>query len=163
VKQHSYEIEIAWTGDLGSGTRAYAAYSRNHEIRAKGKPVIPGSSDPHFRGDAARYNPEEMLVASLSACHMLWYLHLCATNRVVVTRYHDTAQGTMQERADGSGVFVEVILRPEVIVTAESDVTRAEALHADAHRMCFIANSVNFPVKHAPNVSRAPAQAASKP
>jgi organic hydroperoxide reductase OsmC/OhrA len=153
MKQHRYEISLSWTGNLGEGTKHYKGYSRDHEVVSAGKPVLPGSSDPSFRGNAARYNPEELLVASLSTCHMLWYLHLCSDNGVVVMEYSDAASGVMEERADGSGVFVEVMLRPAVTIAAESDMEKARALHAEAHRKCFIANSVNFPVRHDPCVT----------
>ena len=155
MKQHHYEVRTAWTGNLGEGTKSYKGYSRNHEIRAEGKPAVPGSSDPHFRGDASRYNPEELLVASLSTCHMLWYLHLCAESGVVVEEYTDSASGVMEERPDGSGAFVEVMLRPSVVVSSESDREKALALHAEAHHKCFIANSVNFAVRHEARVSKA--------
>jgi len=154
-KQHKYETTVRWTGNLGTGTTAYKSYSRNHEIGAPGKPVIPGSSDPAFRGDAARYNPEELLVASLSTCHMLWYLHLCAVSKVVVLDYEDHAGGTMEEAADGGGRFLEVTLRPRITVTTGSDLETARRLHHDAHEKCFIANSVNFPVGCEPVIRRA--------
>src|SRR5579871_3952493 len=102
MKQHHYSIELRWTGNLGNGTKTYKTYSRNHEILSPGKPVLPGSSDPVFRGDSSRYNPEELLVASLSSCHMLWFLHLCADNGIVVTDYQDSPSGTMVEAPDGS-------------------------------------------------------------
>ncbi|HET9100956.1 MAG TPA: OsmC family protein, partial [Acidobacteriaceae bacterium] len=111
------------------------------------KPDIPGSSDPAFRGDRQRYNPEELLVASLSSCHMLWYLHLCAENSIVVVAYEDAPRGTLELADDGSGAFISVELRPTVTITAESDAVRAKELHHQAHRNCFIANSVNFPVR----------------
>ena len=145
-KEHASAVRVAWTGDRGSGTSGYRAYARDHEISAEGKPVVPGSSDPAFRGDPTRYNPEEMLVASLSACHMLWYLHLCADAGVVVTGYVDEARGTMAETPDGGGRFTSVTLRPHVRVAAGSDRALAASLHERAHHMCFIANSVNFPV-----------------
>ncbi len=147
MTEHHYEVQVVWTGNRGLGTTAYTSYDRNHEIRGKGKPVLPASSDASFRGDASRYNPEEMLVASLSSCHMLWYLHLCAVNGVVVTAYEDPASGTMSDNGDG-GQFVEVTLRPRVTITAASDAERARKLHADAHHRCYIANSVNFPVRN---------------
>lgn len=153
TRTHSYEAEVIWTGNQGSGTSGYKAYSRDHVIRAGSKPEIPGSSDPAFRGDPARYNPEDMLVASLSACHMLWYLHLCATNKIVVEDYRDHAQGVMVETADGGGHFESVTLRPRVIIAAGGDLALAERLHAEAHAKCFIANSVNFPVRHEALVS----------
>ena len=145
-KHHHYETAVRWTGNKGTGTSAYRAYSRDHEIVSNGKPTIPASSDPAFNGDASRYNPEELLVASLSACHMLWYLHLCAVNKVVVLDYEDRAGGIMEETDDGGGRFLEVTLRPSITVTPESDLETAKRLHHDAHEKCFIANSVNFPV-----------------
>ena len=154
-KQHKYETTVRWTGNLGTGTTGYKDYARSHEISAPGKPPIAGSSDPAFRGDAARYNPEELLVASLSTCHMLWYLHLAAVNKVVVLEYEDRADGTMEESADGGGRFVQVTLRPRITVTAQSDLDTARRLHHDAHGKCFIANSVNFPVGCEPVIRHA--------
>ncbi|MDR5853284.1 OsmC family protein [Caballeronia sp. LZ062] len=152
-KLHRYELTVAWTGDLGSGTSAYDAYSRDHLVRVGNKAAIEASSDPAFRGDAARHNPEELFVASLSSCHMLWYLHLCATRKVVVTGYVDEAVGTMQEEPGGSGRFVDVLLRPQVTIGAGGDVQLAARLHEEAHRYCFIANSVNFPVRCEPSIA----------
>ena len=149
-REHAYVVTIKWTGNRGSGTSAYRAYARAHDIGAPGKPPIPASSDPAFQGDRARYNPEELLVASLSSCHMLWYLHLCSAEGILVQAYEDIAEGVMTERPDGGGAFVEVVLAPEITLSPGSDVERARALHADAHRKCFIANSVNFPVRHEP-------------
>ena len=159
MKQHRYEIRMTWTGNEGEGTRTYRGYRRVHVIEAAGKPQIAGSSDPAFRGDASRYNPEELLVASLSSCHMLSYLHLCAVNEVTVLEYHDNASGVMEERPGGSGAFVRVVLRPAVTISAESDGVKAFALHHEAHGNCFIANSVNFPVDIAPEITNAPASA----
>ncbi|MDR3512334.1 MAG: OsmC family protein [Caulobacteraceae bacterium] len=145
-KQHRYRATIVWTGNRGAGTTGYRDYGREHEISVPAKPAIPGSSDPAFRGDPARWNPEELLVASLSACHQLWYLHLCSAAGVVVERYEDEAEGVMAEEADGSGRFVSVTLRPCIALAPGADLARAEALHHQAHACCFIANSVNFPV-----------------
>lgn len=145
-KQHHYAMSLVWTGNDGSGTQSYRSYRRDHEITAAGKPSIPGSSDPSFRGDRARYNPEELLVASLSSCHMLWYLHLCAVNGVVVLDYRDEAGGTMQEEDDGGGAFVRVVLEPRVTIAKGGDRGKALALHEEAHHLCFIARSVRFPV-----------------
>ncbi|HEY2036514.1 MAG TPA: OsmC family protein [Steroidobacteraceae bacterium] len=152
-KQHQYAVSIAWTGSDGTGTQSYGSYRRDHEIGAPGKPTIPASSDPAFRGDRARYNPEELLVASLSSCHMLWYLHLCAVNGVVVLGYGDQAEGTMQEEADGGGRFVRVALKPRVTIAKGSDRAQARALHEQAHHLCFIARSVHFPVDVAPEIA----------
>ena len=146
-KTHAYQIKLCWTGNTGAGTSGYRAYERAHEISAPGKLPLLGSSDPAFRGDAARYNPEELLVASLSACHMLWYLHLCADQGIIVTGYTDEPCGQMSETADGGGRFTEVVLQSLVTVKAGTDLVRAEQLHARAHALCFIANSMNFPVR----------------
>jgi organic hydroperoxide reductase OsmC/OhrA len=156
-REHRYQVTVEWTGNTGTGTSTYRAYERRHDISASGsaKPDIPGSSDPAFRGDAARWNPEELLVASLSACHQLWYLHLCADAGVVVTAYVDRAEGTMIEEATGAGQFSRVVLRPVVTVSAGSDLARARALHHEAHAMCYIARSVSFPVEHEPEVHTA--------
>lgn len=152
-KTHSFGVSVAWTGNTGEGTGGYTSYQRSHEISAEGKPTIPGSSDPAFRGDRSRYNPEELLVASLSACHMLWYLHLCADAQIVVTSYVDRAEGTMRLTEDGGGRFEEVVLKPSVTVRKGADPELARALHARAHQLCFIANSVNFEVKAEPTLS----------
>jgi len=156
VKHHSYEVRVDWTGNDGEGTKTYRGYRRDHTIASEGKPQIQGSSDPSFRGDAARYNPEELLVASLSSCHMLWYLHLCSVNQVTVLEYQDAASGLMEEGEDGSAAFVRVQLRPRVKISAGDDRAQALALHSQAHRSCFIARSVRFPVDIAPEIVEAP-------
>lgn len=152
AKRHSYAVRVTWTGNLGQGTSGYTTYDRSHEISAAGKPAIPGSSDPAFRGDRSRYNPEDLLVASLSACHMLWYLHLCADAKIVVADYVDDASGTMAETSDGGGHFTEVVLRPSVVIGRGGDTALATALHERAHHLCFIANSVNFQVRCEPRI-----------
>lgn len=151
-RAHRYAVTVHWTGNAGTGTSAYRGYRRDHEIAAAGKPVIPGSSDPQFRGDVARWNPEELLVAALSACHQLAYLHLCAVAGVVVTAYEDHAEGTMVEDADGGGHFTRAVLHPQVSVNADSDRALALSLHEKAHALCFIARSVGFPVECEPVV-----------
>ena len=152
VKEHIYSVEICWTGNDGKGTESYKSYRRDHVIQSEGRPEIPGSSDPAFRGDPARYNPEELMVASLSACHMLWYLHLCAVNHISVLEYRDTPSGVLRENADGSGDFVRVLLNPEVKLSGDSNRSKALALHSAAHPFCFIARSVKFPVEVAPRL-----------
>ena len=147
---HSYTVTVTWTGNTGTGTSGYREYQRSHEISASGKAAIAGSSDPAFRGDRTRWNPEELLVASLSTCHQLWYLHLCGDAGIVVETYEDEAAGVMEESSDGGGQFVEVILRPKVRLAPGSDQAKAHALHHEAHAKCFIARSVNFPVKCEP-------------
>ena len=150
---HHYKATVAWTGNRGEGTQDYSAYSRNHDILVEGKPVLHGSSDPSFRGDKTLYSPEDLLVSSLSACHMLWYLHLCSVNGIVVVEYTDNATGEMVENEEGSGQFSSIILNPRVTVTHPSMFEKAQSLHAEAHKHCFIARSVNFPVLHQPEVA----------
>jgi organic hydroperoxide reductase OsmC/OhrA len=151
ARTHTYEIRTIWTGNQGSGTSSYTAYSRNHEIAVPGKAAaLPGSSDAAFRGDASRYSPEELLVSAVSACHMLWFLHLCATEGITVASYEDACHGVMRENADGSGAFVEVVLNPVVALVDESRAADAERVHHQAHEMCFIARSVNFPISVRP-------------
>ncbi|MDN5200848.1 OsmC family protein [Fulvivirgaceae bacterium BMA10] len=149
MKEHHYNITMRWTGNLGKGTLDYKSYNRDHIVSVKGKGLeIPGSSDPSFLGDKTRYNPEELLVSSLSSCHMLWYLHLCAVNKIIVIDYVDNATGTMEEATNGSGRFREVTLNPVVKVKNEDMIEKADQLHAEANKMCFIANSCNFPIHH---------------
>jgi organic hydroperoxide reductase OsmC/OhrA len=147
---HTYAVSVTWTGNQGTGTSGYRDYSRDHDVSAVGPLTIAGSSDPAFRGDQARWNPELELTAALSQCHMLWYLHLCAVAGVTVLAYTDEASGAMEEAADGSGRFTEVVLRPRVVIATPDMADAAKRLHADASAKCFIANSVNFPVKHEP-------------
>jgi len=148
AKEHAYTATVTWTGNQGAGTTNYKAYTRDYDIICDGKPVIKGSADPGYLGDAARHNPEDMLLASLSACHMLWYLHLCTVSKVVVTEYEDRAEGVMDTSPDGSGAFTSATLKPRITITPESDAAMAEALHEKANAMCFIARSVNFPIAH---------------
>jgi organic hydroperoxide reductase OsmC/OhrA len=147
LKAHTYGTYVHWTAGGGEGTKSYRSFSRDHTIGADGKPDIAASSDPAFRGNSARYNPEELLVASLSSCHMLWYLHLCSVNGITIVDYRDQASGVLEESDDSSGQFVRVELHPVVTIAASADRDRALALHHEAHRLCFIARSVNFPVE----------------
>ncbi|MCW3161438.1 OsmC family protein [Chryseobacterium oryctis] len=151
-KIHHYKTTIKWTGNKGTGTNNYRNYERSHTVSIENKPTIECSSDPAFRGDKSKYNPEEMLLSSLSSCHMLWYLHFCSESGVIVTEYIDNATGTMIETPNGSGHFSEVILNPTITVLEESMIEKAKELHHKANEFCFIANSVNFPVKHSPIV-----------
>jgi organic hydroperoxide reductase OsmC/OhrA len=145
LREHNYAVTVTWTGNIGVGTADYGSYRRDHEVNAVGKPVLPGSADPRFRGDAGRYNPEELLVASLSACHLLWYLHVCADAGIVVVAYRDDAAATLSENADG-GEITSATLRPKVSVSEQAMVAPAIRMHADAHERCFIARSVRFSV-----------------
>ena len=152
-RRHSYAVTVTWTGNTGQGTTHYRAYTRTYRIEAAGKPALSGSADPAFMGDAAHWNPEDLLVAALAACHKLWYLHLCAEAGVVVTAYQDDATGEMQEAPGTGGAFSEVVLHPHVRVAAANQIAEAERLHAEAARRCFIKNSVNFPVRHEAQVT----------
>ena len=151
-REHRYSVTVTWTGNTGTGTSTYRSYERAHEISAEGKPAIGASSDPVFRGDRTRWNPEELLVAALSSCHQLSYLHLCADVGIVVVEYVDHAEGWMVETPDGSGQFTRVVLRPKVTISA-GDAAKAKELHHEAHAKCFIARSVNFPVENEPEIA----------
>jgi len=151
-KEHHYRVQVTWTGAAAGGTKDYKSYSREYRADFPGKPPITGSSDPAFRGDPNLHNPEDMLVLALSACHMLSYLALAALEGLEVVAYEDAAGGTMQQEGRG-GRFTEVVLQPRVRLAPGSDLTRAEALHEEAHQTCFIANSVNFPVRHEAEVT----------
>ncbi|GAA7759918.1 MAG: peroxiredoxin [Burkholderiaceae bacterium] len=143
--EHKYQTTVEWTGNHGTGTSGYRAYGREHVIWSGNKPEIPGSSDPAFLGDPSRWNPEELLLASVSACHKLWYLHLCADAGIAVLAYVDQAEGTMTDRTS-LAKFTEIVLRPQVTIRAGDDAAKAEHLHHVAHEKCYIANSVNFPI-----------------
>lgn len=149
-KKRHYKLTVRWTGNQGEGTKSYNVYERSHLISAENKPDISASSDPAFRGDTTKYNPEELLLASLSGCHLLWYLHLCADNGIVVVDYIDNPTGTMEETENRGGRFTEVTLNQTVTVADKSMIEKANELHKKANELCFIANSVNFLVKHNP-------------
>lgn len=149
--EHRYELDLTWTGNRGAGTTGYRDYGRDVVLEAAGKPVLEGSADPTFRGDGSRWNPEELLVAALSQCHLLSYLHMAVTHGVVVTAYADSPVGTMAQEGVG-GHFTRVLLRPRVTIADAAQVDLATRIHADAARACFIASSVNFPVEHEPVV-----------
>ncbi len=151
--EHGYELRVTWTGNTGDGTSSYRGYSRAHTVSAAGLPDILGSADRTFHGDASRWNPEQLLLAALSQCHMLSYLHVCVMEGVVVTEYVDHARGTMVSDPDGSGRFTEAVLRPHVVVADASMLQAATRAHHRANQLCFIANSVSFPVRHEPVVS----------
>jgi organic hydroperoxide reductase OsmC/OhrA len=147
---HHYELHLRWTGAGSTGTTTYTAYSRNHTISAENKPDIPASADQAFRGDPTRWSPEHLLLASLSACQQLWYLHLCADAGITVLAYTDSPTAEMRENPDGTGEFITATLNPHVTLTHQADIPRATALHDAAHAHCFIARSVNFPIHHSP-------------
>ncbi|MFL5483791.1 MAG: OsmC family protein [Gemmatimonadaceae bacterium] len=150
--EHGYKARLIWDGNLGDGTSTYGGYGRKYRVQIDGKPELKGSADPMFRGDRDAYNPEDLFVASLSACHLLSYLALCARSKINVVAYEDDASGVLKLRPDGGGSFESVILRPVVTITPESDERRAMELHETAHDLCFIAASVSIPVQHEPQI-----------
>lgn len=151
-KEHTYKLGLIWTGNVGSGTENYTSYERAHTLRVHGKPDLFGSSDPLFRGDSSKWNPEELLLASLSSCHMLWYLHLCTNHKIIITAYEDAPLAGMVIENSGAGKFVRAELRPLVVITKANQIQLAESLHTEAHKYCFIANSVNFPISLNPRI-----------
>lgn len=155
-RQYHYKVATCWTGNLGSGTSAYSAYTRNYELSAPGKSArIAGSSDPVFRGDPTRYNPEELLLGALSACHMLWVLHLCADAGIAITDYHDEPEGLVVEHADGSGEFTRVVLRPRMTIVDGARTNDAAEIHRKAHALCTLARSVKFEIACEPVIEGA--------
>ena len=150
---HRYAVKVAWTGNWGTGTSGYREYGREHSISAAGKPPIEASADRSFHGNADRWNPEELLLAALSECHLMSYLHVAVRHGVVVVDYTDDATGTMVQTKDGGGHFTEATLRPRVTVADPGQIALAQSLHAEAAGLCFIAASVNFPVHHAPQTT----------
>ncbi|GHD01783.1 OsmC family protein [Zhihengliuella salsuginis] len=155
LSSHRYEIGIEWTGARGTGTSSYRSYGRDHVIRAAGLPDLAGTADPTFHGDRDRWNPEQLLLAALSQCHMLSYLHVAVKHGVVVTGYTDDAEGELRLNRDGSGEFASALLRPRVQLADESQRELADELHEQANRVCFIARSVNFDVRHEPRLPEA--------
>lgn len=152
-KQHKYTLTLKWTGNTGTGTSGYRDYERSHSILVDNKSMIAASSDPAFRGDKTKHNPEELLLASVSSCHMLWYLHLCSEAGIIITDYADHPTGIMLENESGAGRFLEITLYPRVTITDGSMQEKANKLHKKANEMCFVANSLNFPVHHKPEIN----------
>lgn len=148
--EHHYSVTVTWTGNRGTGTSGYREYGREHDIALPGLPILPGSADPSFRGDRDRFNPEQLLLAALSQCHMLSYLHVAVNHGLTVTGYSDSAVGTMRLNRDGSGEFTEAVLHPRVELADDGQRELADSLHEEAHHLCFIARSVNFPVHAEP-------------
>lgn len=152
MKAHHYQSLIKWTGNKGKGTKSYTSYERSYDIIIEKKPTLKGSADPAFRGDAELHNPEDLFLASISSCHMLWYLHFCSVNKITVIDYQDKATATLEETAEGKGHFTEAILHPEVVILEKDKIELAESLHQKANEFCFIANSCNFPILHNPTI-----------
>jgi len=150
LSRHEYHISLEWTGNRGTGTDSYRGYGRDHVVRSAGLPDLPGTADPTFHGDKDRWNPEQLLLAALSQCHMLSYLHLAVNHGVAVTGYRDSANGLLRLNRDNSGEFVQAVLHPSVSLADEMQRELADSLHSQANKICFIARSVNFPVLHEP-------------
>ncbi len=154
TKRHEYSACIKWTGNTGEGTATYNSYKRSWQLATSGKPLVECSNDPVLGGDPARHNPEDMLVASIASCHMLWYLHLCAVAGITVTSYKDIPLAIGEMEASGAGRFKSITLRPQIVITATSNIEKARAIHNDVHQYCFIARSINFPVEIEPGIVR---------
>tara|TARA_B100000508_G_C11456064_1_gene276798 strand:- start:1118 stop:1591 length:474 start_codon:yes stop_codon:yes gene_type:complete len=151
MQKHEYNIMVEWTGNKGSGTLDYRSYSRDHSIFGRKKEgLILGSSDSSFSGDSKRYNPEELMIASISSCHMLWYLRLCSDHQIIVTDYYDEAEGVLDIKSGGKGKITSVTLKPIVTIANKSVEQLAVDMHKKAHEECFIANSCNFPIHFHP-------------
>ncbi|MDJ0612048.1 MAG: OsmC family protein [Rhizobiaceae bacterium] len=152
AKKHDFPSRIVWTGNRGTGTSAYRDYDRTWDMALEGKVVLSCSNDPLLGGDPSKYNPEDMMIASIASCHMLWYLHLCSQAGVTVVAYEDNPIGIGESEPDGTGRFLEAILKPKITITAESDPEKALSLHDEIHKYCFIARSINFPVRYEPEI-----------
>lgn len=145
--EHTYAAQLIWEGNTGEGTASYAGYSRQYRVVVTGKPDLTGSADPAFRGDASKHNPEDLFLTSISACHMLFYLSLCARKGIRVLSYEDEVQGRMAVHTGGGGKFDEVTLNPTVSIQGEANLALAAQLHDTAHELCFIANSCSTPIR----------------
>lgn len=148
MKEHDFTAQVVWTGNKGEGTKSYRSYTRDWSVTTPGKPEIKCSNDPLLGGDPSLHNPEDMLIATVSACHMLWYLHLASSAKIVVTSYTDNPVGTGQSEPDGTGRFISAVLRPEITVERGTDLAKADQIHHEIHKHCFIARSVNFPIRY---------------
>lgn len=147
MEEAHYHAKLVWSGGTLGSTKFVESYSREFQVELEGKPPMRGSADPAFHGNPALYNPEDLLLSALAACHMLSYLAVCAHAGIVVLSYEDTAAGTLARR-DGRVRFVDALLRPQVVLEPGSDIEKARVLHEKAHSICVIVNSVNFPVRH---------------
>lgn len=155
-KDHIFPARVVWTGNSGTGTSAYKAYDRTWDLCLPGKDIVHCSNDPQLGGDPTKYNPEELLIAALASCHMLWYLHLCSSAGVTVVAYEDNPVGIGECESSGRGRFTEAVLNPQVTISGDSDALKAEALHGEVHKYCFIARSVNFPVRQQVKILSSP-------
>ncbi len=151
--EHEYTTRVIWTGNTGEGTKTYKGYDRSWDIAAPNKPVIHCSNDPLLGGDPTLMNPEDLLLSSLSACHMLWYLHLASKEKIIVQSYKDIPVATGETLPNGTGRFLNATLRPRITVSSGSNTERAGSIHDEIHQYCFIARSVNFPVSYEPTIT----------
>lgn len=150
MSQHEFISRVVWTGNKGQGTQNYKTYGRTWNIEVEGKPIVECSNDPVLGGDPTLMNPEDLLLSSLSACHMLWYLHLASQNKITVFGYDDAPTAIGETSPNGAGRFLSAVLKPTIIVQAGVDLVRAAELHHEIHQYCFIARSINFPVSYEP-------------
>jgi len=149
MANHDYTARIVWTGNRGQGTASYRGYDRTWNVETPGKPVINCSNDPLLGGDPTLHNPEDMLIAALSACHMLWFLHLASDAGIVVEGYEDNPLAVGESLPSGAGRFLSATLRPHITLAPGSDPEAADSIHSRIHEVCFIARSVSFPVSYA--------------
>ncbi len=152
MKIHEYKLSLTWTGNEGKGTADLSSYKRSYQSAVEGKPILEGSADPSYMGDPTKWNPEEMLLSSVASCQMLWYLGLCAMKKIAVTKYKDSPEGVVTTEAGGGGTFTEIILRPQIEISDAAQLEVAKSLHEEAHKKCFVANSLNCPIKIEPTV-----------
>lgn len=157
MAEHEYTARVVWTGNRGQGTASYKGYDRTWNVETPDKPVIHCSNDPLLGGDPTLHNPEDLLIASLSACHMLWYLHLASDAGIAVQSYKDDPLAVGETDKKGASRFLRATLRPQIIVPEGTDLATADAIHSEIHKTCFIARSVNFPVDYAARYSTADA------
>jgi organic hydroperoxide reductase OsmC/OhrA len=155
ASEHEFSCQTEWTGNRGEGTSGLRKFDRTWSISTPGRAVVEGSADPQFGGKADRPNPEDLLMASLSACHMLWYLHLATVAGIVVQSYVDKPVGYGEVEKSGVGRFLRATLRPHIVLAAGTDQAKADAIHHEIHKYCFIARSVNFPIDYAPSYAEA--------
>jgi len=145
---HKYTTAVRWTGNTGQGTATYKGYERTWDIAVPNKEIIHCSNDPLLGGDPTKMNPEDLLLSALSACHMLWYLHLASVAKIKVLAYEDHPIGDGENLPDGSGRFLSATLKPRIEVVAGSDIERALDIHNEIHKYCFVARSMNFPISY---------------
>jgi len=146
--KHLFKAEANWTSSPNPEQSASKFYSKSHKIVIEGKPVLNVSAAKAFKGDPELYNPEDLLLSSLVSCHMMSYLYVCSQNGIEILEYSDNAEATLEVSPDGSGRFVEVVLKPKVKISNPDKTDLALELHTKANQLCFIANSCNFPVLH---------------